>query len=138
MSKVSGVVDELPDRYCPTEATRTPAGPAGIGTPATSTSVVVMRGIDGLHDRQPAQQFLDGGADGIRIVAHRRELSRVAQQRKGAQPQHVRRGLVAGQQQQAGDADQFVVCQLVAVLADQHAEDVVAGRPLALSTSVRM
>ena len=33
---------------------------------------------------------------------------------------------MAGEQQQPGDADQFVVGQVVAVLPDQHAEDVVA------------
>jgi hypothetical protein len=50
----------------------------------------------------------------------------VAQQRKDAQPQHVRRRLVSGQQQQPGDPDQFVVAELVAVLAHEHAENVLA------------
>ena len=81
----------------------------------------------GLHDRQPPQQFLDGGTDRVRIVAHRGQLIGVTQQRERAEPQHVRRGLVPGEQQQAGDADEFVVGQLGAVLADQHAEDVVTG-----------
>ena len=81
----------------------------------------------GLHDRQPAQQLLDGGPDGVGVVAHRGQLVGMPQQRQRAEPEHVRRGLVAGQQQQAGDADEFVVGELVAVLADQHAEDVVAG-----------
>jgi hypothetical protein len=40
-----------------------------------------------------------------------------------------RRGFVACEQQQAGDADQLVVGELLAVLADQHAEDVVTGVP---------
>ena len=51
----------------------------------------------------------------------------MAQQRQRAQSQHVRRGLVAGEQQQAGDADELVVGEVGAVLTHQHAEDVVAG-----------
>jgi len=53
-----------------------------------------------------------------------------------AETEHVRRGLVPGKQQQVCDADELVVGELVAVIADKHAEDVLAGFRLERSTSV--
>ena len=61
------------------------------------------------------------------ILPHRRQLIGVPQQGQRAQPQHVRRRFVPGQQKQARDADELVVGQLLAVLADQHAQHVLAG-----------
>ena len=48
------------------------------------------------------------GADAVGSVAHQRQLVGVAQQGQRAQPEHVRRGLVPGDEQQLADADQLV------------------------------
>ena len=82
-----------------------------------------------MHDGQPAQQLLDGWPDRVGVVADRGQLIGMPEQRQRAETEHVRRGLVPGEQQQACDAGEFVVGELVAVIADKHAEDVIAGVP---------
>ena len=56
-------------------------------------------GNGAVHDRQPAQHLLDGGPDGVRIVADRGQLVGMPQECQRAKAQHVRRGLVPGEQQ---------------------------------------
>jgi hypothetical protein len=61
----------------------------------------------------------------------------VPQQGQGPEPEHVRGGLVPGDQQQLGDADQLVRGQVVPVLAHEHPEHVVARRRLRPRDQVR-
>ncbi|WP_308015836.1 hypothetical protein [Saccharopolyspora sp. 6M] len=50
----------------------------------------------------------------------------MAQQRERAEAEHVRGGLVPGDEQQVPDADQLGVAQLRVVVPDEHAEQVLA------------
>jgi len=81
-----------------------------------------------LHDGQVAQQLLDGPVDHRGVRAQGRQLRRVLQQGQGAQGQHVRGRLVAGNKQQVPDADQLLVGEgaLGILSGDQAAEQVVA------------
>jgi hypothetical protein len=78
-------------------------------------------------DREPAHQLLDRARHRLGVVAHDGELLGVAQQGQGAEAEHVRRGLLPGHEQQIGDPDELVVRQVVVVLADEHADEVLAG-----------
>jgi hypothetical protein len=79
-----------------------------------------------VHDAEPAQQFLDRGVDPLGFLSEQVELVGVAQQGQRAEREHIGGGLVTGEQQQEADADELVGGQVVAMLADQHAEQLLA------------
>src|SRR6185436_12336729 len=101
------------------------------GPDALTVDLDVLRGNSDqaeLRDGQVAQQLLDGPVDHRGVRAQGRQLRRVLQQGQGAQGQHVRGRLVAGNKQQVPDADQLLVGEgaLGILSGDQAAEQVVA------------
>ena len=87
----------------------------------------VLRGVavEDVGDGQVAHELLDGVGHQVRVGAQLGQLLGVLQEREGAQCQHVGGGLVAGEQQQEGDADQLLDGEVV--VAGQVGQDVVAG-----------
>src|SRR5205807_2477331 len=76
-----------------------------------------------------AQQFLYRGVDLVWLGAQQRQLLWVGEQRVQRVGEQVGGGVVAGDQEQSGHGGQFVVGELVLVLAycQQRAEQVVGG-----------
>lgn len=84
----------------------------------------------GLQRSVVAQHLLDRAVDEGQIGAQRGELLRVGEQRQHAVGDEIAGGLVAGDQQQLGHAQEFFVAEPVAVPVahrDQIAQQIVAG-----------
>ena len=79
-----------------------------------------------MDDGQIAEDLLHRIRDHLWIVAHQSKLIGMLQEQQGAQPDRVRCRLVAGNQQDVADTEQLLVGQFIGMIADQHAEDVVA------------
>ena len=102
--------------------------PLAMRCPPTSTSALANRGNATWTTREVAQQLLD---DRLHRRRRRRASAavvlRVLQQHGGAQREHARAGLQAAGEDAVGQAGEVEVVDLVAVLADDLADQPVAG-----------
>ena len=91
-----------------------------------------------LHGAVEAQQLLDRGGQEPRLGAETAPLFGLAEQGEHAVADQVRRGLVAGEQQQVAGREQLGVAQRVALLLrlDHRADQVVARRAAAIRDGV--
>ena len=124
MSKASGFSQRAGSRFALPISTAT-GEPAGIVTPATSTSRMAVRPMP-VSGRLPPQPLLDRLLHQGAVVAQRGELVGVREQPEHQVARRPVRGLGTGREQQSQEGDDLVVGQALAVELGlhEHADDV--------------